>query len=191
MKIVGLRPEHVEALTRFFAELPAGDLTFIKENVTDPAMVRSWAAEESGRWVALDGDTVTGYVAVRRLTGWSDHVGEIRLVVHPAHRRRGLGRELARHALTRAVEAGLGKVVVELVADHREAAAREAGQGEHAIGMFTSLGFTGEALLRDHIRDRDGALRDLVMLAHFVDETWAGMSTVGLVDELGTERAAE
>jgi hypothetical protein len=28
-------------LSRFFAELPAGDLTFIEEDVTDPARVRS------------------------------------------------------------------------------------------------------------------------------------------------------
>ncbi|WP_219414917.1 GNAT family N-acetyltransferase [Pseudonocardia nigra] len=177
--IARLDPEHVEALTRFFDELPTGDLTFIKEDVTDPATIRSWAAEGAGlRWVALDGATVTGYVAVRPLTGWSDHVGEIRLVVHPAHRRTGLGRELARHALARSVEAGLAKVVVELVADQ-----------EHALAMFTALGFTGEALLRDHIRDRDGRFRDLVMLAHDVDGTWSGMRAVGLADELGRENA--
>ena len=47
--------------------------------------------------------------------------------------------------------------------------------------MFTALGFTGEALLRDHIRDRDGRLSgDLVVLAHYVEETWAAMATVGL-----------
>src|SRR5690348_12070283 len=122
---------------------------------------------------AVAHSTVTGYLAVRRLSGWSDHVGEIRLVVHPAHRRAGLGRALARHALVRAVEGGLRKLVVELVADQ-----------EHAIAMFTALGFTGEALLRDHIRDRDGRLRDLVVLGHYVDETWAAMATVGLQEEM-------
>jgi hypothetical protein len=35
--------------------------------------------------------------------------------------------------------------------------------------MFTSLGFTGEALLRDHIRARSRELHDLVVLAHFAD----------------------
>jgi hypothetical protein len=64
-------------------------------------------------------------------------------------------------------------VVVELAADQH-----------HALAMFGSLGFTGEALLRDHIRDRDGELHDLVMLAHFVDDTWASIQTIGLADEL-------
>ena len=178
MTIVELRPDHVDALSRFFTELPAGDLTFVEEDVTDPAQVRSLAAPAWGRWLTLDDrgaerSVVTGYLAVRRLPGWSDHVGEIRLVVHPAHRRAGLGRALARHALVQAVEGGLRKLVVELVADQ-----------EHAIAMFTALGFTGEALLRDHIRDRDGRLRDLVVLAHYVDETWAAMATVGLQDEM-------
>jgi ribosomal protein S18 acetylase RimI-like enzyme len=123
----------------------------------------------------MDGDTVTGYVAIIRLSGWSDHVGELRLVVHPTHRGTGLGGELARHGLSRALEAGLSKLVVELVADQ-----------EHALEMFRKIGFTGEALLRDHIRDRDGRLRDLVVLAHHVDANWEAMTAVGLADELGS-----
>jgi ribosomal protein S18 acetylase RimI-like enzyme len=170
-----LTADRCDALLRFFAGLPEGDLTFIKEDVTDPETVRSWAGGEGpgGRWVALDGDEVAGYVAVRPLPGWSDHVGEIRLVVSPARRGSGLGRELARRALVEAVGAGLSKLVVEIVAE----------QGA-ALALFTDLGFTGEALLTDHIRDRSGQLRDLMVLAHHVETTWSGMDTVGVVDEL-------
>jgi ribosomal protein S18 acetylase RimI-like enzyme len=100
-------------------------------------------------------------------------VGEVRLVVAPAARGTGLGRELARHALVQAVESGLTKLVVEVVAE----------QGA-ALALFTDLGFTGEALLVDHIRDRDGRLRDLLVLAHHVGDTWAGMSAVGLAEAL-------
>jgi RimJ/RimL family protein N-acetyltransferase len=176
--IIELRPEHAAALSRFFAELPPGDVTFIEEDVTDLARIRSWVTAASNCWLAVDDrvpgrSTITGYLSMRRLSGWSDHVGEVRLVVHPAYRRAGLGRALARHALVQAIRAGLRKLVVELVADQ-----------ERAIAMFASLGFTGEALLRDHIRDRDGRLRDLVMLAHYVDETWAAMATIGLQEEM-------
>src|SRR4051812_44707292 len=85
MPVVELGPERCDALLKFFAELPEGDLTFIKEEVTDPETVRSWAADTSpgGRWVSVEDDEVTGYVAVRPLPGWSDHVGEVRLVVSP------------------------------------------------------------------------------------------------------------
>jgi ribosomal protein S18 acetylase RimI-like enzyme len=178
-----LGPERCDALLAFFGSLPEGDRTFIKEEVTDPDTVRSWATDTSpgGRWVSVDtggegGDgmaEVTGYVAVRPLPGWSDHVGEVRLVVSPTRRGSGLGRELARRALVEAVSSGLSKLVVEVVAE----------QGA-ALALFADLGFSGEALLRDHIRDRSGELRDLMVLAHHVSETWAGMDTVGIADEL-------
>jgi L-amino acid N-acyltransferase YncA len=175
--VVELRPEHCDALLRFFAALPEGDLTFIKEDVTDPSTVRSWTSGEAagGRWVAVEGDEVSGYVAVRPLPGWSDHVGEVRLVVAPSARGSGLGRELTRRALVEAVGSGLSKLVVEIVAE----------QGA-ALALFTELGFTGEALLVDHIRDRNGELRDLMVLAHHVGQTWSGMDTVGVNDELSS-----
>ena len=178
MAVVDLRPEHSDALLRFFAELPEGDLTFIREDVTDPATVRSWTGGTAGRrWLAMTDDgSIAGYVGVQPLPGWSDHVGEVRLVVAPAHRGAGLGRELARHALVQAVDSGLAKLVVEVVAE----------QGA-ALALFTELGFTGEALLVDHIRDRHGQLRDLMVLAHHVRATWSGMSTLGLADALGGE----
>jgi ribosomal protein S18 acetylase RimI-like enzyme len=204
MRLVRLEDRHGAALLRFFRDLPDADRTFIKEDVTDPDTVRAWTSAEarSSRWVALDdehagsgsadggsadGDSadggsadgdpgdapVVGYVAVLPLAGWSDHVGEIRLVVAPSRRGSGLGRELARHALGQGVEAGLTKLIVEVVAD----------QGP-ALALFTALGFTGEALLRDQIRDREGSLRDLMVLAHHVDDTWSGMDTVGMPDAL-------
>jgi ribosomal protein S18 acetylase RimI-like enzyme len=96
-------------------------------------------------------------------------------VVSPASRGTGLGRELARRALVEAVGAGLSKLVVEIVAE----------QGA-ALALFTDLGFTGEALLVDHIRDRSGQLRDLMVLAHHVNRTWEEMDTVGVADELAS-----
>ncbi|PRY51719.1 L-amino acid N-acyltransferase YncA [Geodermatophilus tzadiensis] len=183
MEVVELQAAHCEALLRFFGQLPEGDLTFIEEEVTDPDVVRSWAAGKAPgrRWVALDGadgdgGEVAGYVAVRPLPGWSSHVGEVRLVVSPTRRGSGLGRRLARQALVSAVGDGLRKLVVEVVAE----------QGS-ALALFSALGFTGEALLRDHVRDREGELRDLMVLAHHVDETWSGMATVGLDEALGQD----
>ena len=67
----------------------------------------------------------------------------------------------------------LAKLVVEVVVD-----------AVPAIGMFEALGFEPEALLRDHVRDRSGELRDLVVLAHSVEGTWSGMATAGLEEAL-------
>ncbi|MFE5702028.1 GNAT family N-acetyltransferase [Rhodococcus koreensis] len=176
MNIVALDPHHSHALTEFFGQLSDRDLTFIKEDLANPETIRRWSVGPAQQWLAVHGKDIAGFVAVRPLTEWSDHVAELRLVVHPAHRRAGIGRALARHALTEALRAGRRKVVVELAAD----------QG-HALAMFGALGFTGEALLRDHIRDRSGELHDLIMLAHFADTAWASIETIGITDELAID----
>jgi ribosomal protein S18 acetylase RimI-like enzyme len=171
-----LGADHLPALRTFLAALPDEDVTFIKEDVRDPAVAEAWAEGRGpGRWWVATGEdgAALGVVGVRRLVGWSSHVGELRLVVDPARRRHGVGRALARHALREALEAGLEKVVVEVVAE-QEGAAR----------MFGELGFRGEALLQDHIRDRDGELRDLLVLAHDARDAWSAMAGVGIEEEL-------
>lgn len=176
MVVAPLEPEHLPALRRFLDALPEGDVTFIKEDVRDPSVAEGWAHEDgpARRWLAVeDSGEVVGLVSVRPLVGWSSHVGELRLVVHPAQRGRGLGRTLASHALQGALDAELRKIVVEVVAEQ-----------EGAVRMFTDLGFRGEALLKDHICDRSGALRDLIVLAHDAGDEWSAMASVGIDDEL-------
>jgi hypothetical protein len=56
---------------------------------------------------------------------------------------------------------------------------------EPAVRMFTSLGFAPEALLRAHVRDRDGVFHDLLVLAHSVDDNWQAFGTAGISDEIG------
>ena len=173
--IEALEPGHLDALGRFLEELPEGDRTFIKEDLSDPACAASWVRGEgrARRWAAVDPDReILGVVFLASLTGWSSHVGDIRLVVAAAARGHGVGRALASHAVVAAAEAGLAKLVVEVVAEQ-----------EPAVRMFTELGFVGEALLRDHIRDRSGSLRDLLVLAHFADDNWSAMASLGLGDE--------
>jgi len=95
------------------------------------------------------------------------------LVVDPARRGQGVGRALARWALLQAIECDLAKLYVEVVAEQ-----------EGAVAMFSALGFTAEGLLRDHVRDRDGELRDLILLSHSVEDAWSAMETAGIDDAL-------
>ena len=120
-----------------------------------------------------DGGDVVGHVAVVPLGGWSDHVGEVRLIVDPERRGEGIGRMLARRAVLEAIECGVHKLVVEVVAEQ-----------DGTVSMFEALGFRAEGLLRDHVRDRDGQLRDLVLLAHPIADQWAAMASAGIDDAL-------
>jgi ribosomal protein S18 acetylase RimI-like enzyme len=161
------------ALSGFFARIPESDRTFLKEDVADPRVLEEWVSPGAGRAIAVEDGEVAGAVAVMRLVGWSSHVGEVRLVVDPDHRGRGIGRSLARHAVREAVDMELRKLVVEVIAD----------QGA-LIAMFRGLGFEPEALLTDHVRDRSGQTRDLIVLANSVDEQFAALSAAGVADQL-------
>jgi ribosomal protein S18 acetylase RimI-like enzyme len=176
MEIRRLEPGHEAALGRFLARIPDGDRTFFKDDVDDPEVIAAWLrGRRAACALALEGDQVVGFVGVSPLTGWSSHVGEVRVVVDPEHRGRGIGRALARHAVREALSLGLTKTVVEVVADQ-----------EAAIGMFRALGFEPEALLADHVRDQQGYLRDLLILAHSVDAAFAAFDSVGVADALGS-----
>ena len=173
MEIRPLEPGDREALLRFLSRVPEGDRTFFKEDVEDADVIDAWVRPGTARAVAVEDGQVLGYLAVVPLHGWSSHVGEVRVIVDPECRGRGIGRALARRAVLEALELELTKMVVEVVADQ-----------ESTIAMFRSLGFDPEALLTDHVRDRAGRLRDLMLLTHSVEEQWSSMIMAGIADEL-------
>jgi ribosomal protein S18 acetylase RimI-like enzyme len=173
---VEIRPIQTDdrrAMELFLQRIPEGDRTFFKENVDDPEVVDAWVRPGAARSIAVDGDAVIGYVAVVPLQGWSSHVGEVRVIVDPGRRGNGIGRALARHAVLQALELGLTKMVVEVVADQ-----------ESTVAMFRSSGFDPEALLKNHVRDAGGELRDLMILAYAVEEAHAAMAAVGIPESL-------
>ena len=170
MRLVRLEPSAGDRLAAFLRLIPEGERRWFKEDVLDPGVVEAWTRDDNKRvLVTARHDRVVAYGAVEPGRGWSGHVGVITVIVAPEARRAGVGTRLARHMLLEALRAGLRKVVVEVIADEHS-----------AIALFRRLGFEPEALLRDHIRDRDGRLRDLVLLAHPVEDNWGIMAATGV-----------
>ncbi|HEX6349116.1 MAG TPA: GNAT family N-acetyltransferase [Candidatus Dormibacteraeota bacterium] len=173
-EIKNLEEADEAAVLAFFERIPAADRNFFKEDLRDAGAVRAWLRDPRlRRAVAVEEDgSVAGYAALIPGLGWSGHVGELRLVVDPRRRRQGVGRRLAQWAVLEAIRQGLEKLTVEVVA-----------QQEAAVAMFQQLGFAGEALLTDQVRDRDGELRDLLVLAHRVDRNRSLLETLGAAEE--------
>jgi ribosomal protein S18 acetylase RimI-like enzyme len=171
MEIRPLERRDRPLLEAFLRRIPEGDRTFFKEPVEDGAVLATWFDAGGARWLAVADDEVLGYVAVLPLHGWSSHVGEIRLIVDPAHRGEGVGTALARHAIIGGFRTGLSKLVVEVLANQ-----------EFTIEMFRALGFDPEALLTGQVRDRSGELLDLMILAHTAPDASAAIVAAGLAD---------
>ena len=172
MQLSRFQPDHIDGYLALITTLDDADVAFIHERPDDPDTVRAWAsADHRGRhWVLLDDQgNVGAYLAVVPLAGWASPVGELRLVVRPDLRGRGLGARLARHAVVEAAGMGLQKLQVSVVAD-----------AEALVTMFTSLGFRPEALLADHFRTRSGDYHDLMILTHSARDHWAELAAIGI-----------
>jgi ribosomal protein S18 acetylase RimI-like enzyme len=176
-KLRELTGEDAPALREFFTSMPAEDRTFFYQDVRDPAVADGWAGDERRlRRAAVDDEgRIVAFAALQPGVDWSSHVADVVLVVAPDARRMGLGQTLARAMLIEAVEHDFKKVQVMIPADNTG-----------AIQMFQKLGFQGEALLRDQLcSPEDQTLRDVVMLAHLVDDTWSTMLTGGFEEAMG------
>ncbi len=162
---------------RFVVQLPEGERRFLKESLEDPAtaFVAFRRDHLARRLVAVDTDGgIAGVAGAFRGEGWSSHVAELRVLVSSRHRRKGLGRELARSALVQALQLGCSHAFVEVVAEQ-----------EALVAMFQDLGFEPEALLADFVRDAAGEFHDLMLLTHRADEQWGRNHSLGLMDVIG------
>jgi L-amino acid N-acyltransferase YncA len=163
-----------DAVLAFAQELPEHDLLFLPRDISKPKVLDAWVRE-------LDRDALTTLLAVRdgRVIGcstiareplsWSPHVAELRVVVLPEARGSGLGRTLGENAFALAVPLGIEKFVAQMTADQAA-----------AIAVFETMGYRAEALLRDHVRDRNGVKYDIVILSHDVAKFAARMEVYGL-----------
>jgi len=167
------------ALVEFVASLPPHDLLFLRRDISHPKVVDAWMraidAGELTSLVARDGAAMIGCTAILGdVLSWSRHVGELRVLVSPAWRGKGLGRVLIQECFAQALALGLKKLVAQMTTDQRA-----------AIAVFEELGFKAEALLARHVVDRDGKLHDLVLLSHDVDTADMRHDLYGLSDALG------
>jgi len=161
-RTVVLRPlvaEDREKMVAFAGALAEDDLLFLDRDFTQPAEVDAWIKDTAaGRFVTLvawEGDVVVGYVTFNRGTvRWTRHVAELRVVVAQSARGLGIGRLLLELAFEMVLQLAVTKVI-----------ARMAPEQTGARKLFQGLGFTEEAVLRDHALDANGHTHDLLVLS--------------------------
>jgi RimJ/RimL family protein N-acetyltransferase len=149
-----------QALLDFFLTVPEEERFFLKEDVTSPEVIANWVRHRDYAralpLIALDGERVVAdAVLIRRRGNSRSHIGEIRVVVAPQYRERGLGTTLIRELCDIADDAGLEKVTFELVADREQEAIRAAEW----------LGFLRVATIEGGAVDPLGHHHDVVLMA--------------------------
>ncbi len=159
------------SLLAFFQRMPEADRLFLKDDVTDPAVVERWAVELNYDKVfpllAWRGnDVVADATLHKNLGGWMKHVGTIRMVVAREFQKHGVGSILANELFLHALKSGLEKIVAEMMETQ-----------EGARKVFEKLGFRQEAVLHGHVRDQIGIRHDLLVLTKDLEDFWANIQT--------------
>jgi len=177
-----MEKEDFEDLLAFFRSLPEEDRMFLKEDVTDPAVVKRWVDSLDYETVlpilAIIGGKIVGDATLHMQThGWMRHVGEIRMVVAREYQGKGIGTVLARELFFNAVRLGLAKIEAMVMED-------QVG----AIKALQRLGFKKEATLKDGVLDLKGKKHNLIILSHNTDELWKRMEDMIIDTDMSMER---
>lgn len=171
-----MTPEMEAEVLAFANTLDPHDLLFLRRDITQPKVLSAWSQQlESGEitsLIARSDDQMLGCTAVvRDERSWSPHVGELRVLVSPAGKERGLGRLLIQESFLIALSLKLQKLTAHMTVDQTG-----------AINVFEEMGFKPEALLKDQVMDQAGEKHDIVILSHDVEGFQSQMQAYGMTD---------
>ncbi|MEE4283846.1 MAG: GNAT family N-acetyltransferase [Pseudomonadales bacterium] len=171
-----MTPEMEAEVLTFANTLDPHDLLFLRRDITQPKVLSAWSKQlETGEITSLiarsDGKMLGCTAVVRDERSWSPHVGELRVLVSPAGKERGLGRLLIQESFLIALSLKLQKLTAHMTVDQTS-----------AINVFEEMGFKPEALLKDQVMDQAGEKHDIVILSHDVEGFQSQMQAYGLTD---------
>ena len=158
-----IRPLQVDdrsAVQAFRHRIPSGELAFLDRFLLSDVAVAGWTQRSPARrFGAFDEGQMVGVMSVTPGAGWMSRVGELRVLIAPEARGRGLFGHLVTRGIAEAQDMALAKLTIEVSAELRPIA-----------DVFVErFGFVQEGLLRDHVDDAAGNRHDLLILSRFLD----------------------
>lgn len=160
--VVTLRPlsrDDESGLWLFFQSIPDADRYWLREDVGNRDVVARWVEDlDFDRVLPLvaerNGAIVADATLHRRGFGARSHIGEVRIVVAPLVRRKGLAAAMIAELVDLAELNGLDRLVSEMAAESELA----------ALMMAQQLGFEQAAVLPDHLIGQDNRRHDLMIV---------------------------
>ncbi len=162
--------EDEERLNEFIAEIPADERWFLRDDVSEPEVLRKWIED-------LDYDRVLPMVAMkpedgaiignlrlhRRPSACMGHIAHLRIMIHPDFRHQRVGTWMLLDAVKLAMSMGIEKLVAEFVAGIEEA----------GINAAHKLDFFEQAVLKGYVKDPQGRYRDLIIMVKTLHAEWS------------------
>ena len=155
-----LRPmvrEDKQHLVEFFSSVGDDDLRYLRHNVRDQALVKSWCDnldyDKVLPLLALVKDRIVGSASLYFSEGPKRHIAEYRLFLSKDFRKRGLGMKMTRALIDIARKQNVLIVVGEVIAEQTK-----------VVRAFEQIGFKSKALLEDFFMFPDGDTCDVSYL---------------------------
>jgi ribosomal protein S18 acetylase RimI-like enzyme len=156
----------LDPLMAFYNTLSDEDRRFLKVDVTNRSVVQERIQRSiDGDWVRIvaekDGEIISDGSLELSFEEWRKHQGEIRVIVAPPYRKKGLAilmiRELYLIAMGKKVDLIVAKMMRPQVA---------------ALKIVRKLGFKEEQVIPEYVRDLEGTPQDLVVMVCDAKGLW-------------------
>lgn len=160
-----IEPVDIEALYKFFSRIPKSDLLIYKDDVTKWENVENWFTSSNYRkvfqLVALAKDEVVAKGSLHSEGLFWSHAVELKLIVVPNYRGKGLGSQLFNILLYEGLKRHFQKIIVRYIPDNIS-----------FTKILDHYGFKPETVLSCYVKDElSGITKDLV-IASFSLENW-------------------
>jgi L-amino acid N-acyltransferase YncA len=157
---VQLRPmtqDDCQMVTELFAPIGEEDARYLRDEVRDPAVVKSWCQGLDYRRVlplmAVVSERVVGQATLHFGVGPERHTATVRIFLSKDFRRRGLGTKMIETLIELARKQDLQILSAEIVADQSK-----------VVKAFQKIGFELYSTLDDYFMLPDGDTRDVAVL---------------------------
>jgi L-amino acid N-acyltransferase YncA len=162
-------PEDLDLSLAFFRALPEEQRDYLRRDVLQREVVEERIREirerDVIRLVAVAGDQVVADGSLERSPEERKRrVGEVRLIVAPSYRRKGLGRLMARELFLLAASARMKEILVRVMRSQKR-----------TQRIFRRLGFRQETVLPDSAVDPRGENQDMIIMRCDLEAIWLEM----------------
>ena len=145
-------------LQKFLSAVPEEERLFIKQPVSDRAVVQQWCRQadfdRNLPLLVLHGRKIIGEATLhQRFGGWKRHVGMITLLTHPEYRGRDVSKILVGELVDIAKHCGLRRLEAEVN-----------GERKIALQVLSQFGFVKLLHLEDFVLDMKAVPHDYVLL---------------------------
>lgn len=157
--------QDLEELLKFFSTIPRNDLLIYKDDVTRLEALESWFLSTNYKKVSeivtLKGDEIIAKGTLHTEGLYWPHAAEVKLIVHPEYRGRGLGSQMFNLLLYEGLKHHFQKIIVRYIPDNLS-----------FKKILSHYGFNPETVLNCYVMDDATKEQKDLVIASYDLQNW-------------------